>query len=122
MSPRWATVLALVAVVVLVVGPLLLDRSGDSEFAGVDAEAVDEVRRIDPDHEPWATPLWSPPGTETESLLFALQAAVGAGAIGYIAGSLRTRSRLTASADEQIWSEEPAPTEQAVPSPQPTDG
>ncbi|MEL7210622.1 MAG: energy-coupling factor ABC transporter substrate-binding protein [Actinomycetota bacterium] len=93
MKASWATALTVAAIAALVIGPLVLTRSSASEYQGVDALAVEEAQRIDPDHEPWFTPVWSPPGTETESLLFALQAALGAGVIGYIAGSLRTRSR-----------------------------
>ena len=39
--------------------------------------------------EPWFQPFWEPPGGGTESLLFALQAALGAGFIGYYFGLKR---------------------------------
>lgn len=71
-------------VIVLAVIPLLLVR--DSEFGGADAAAVEAIQEVAPDYEPWFTPLIAPPGGETESLLFALQAALGAGVIGYFFG------------------------------------
>lgn len=92
---------ALLAVVLIAAAPFLLLRNSDTEFEGTDAEAVAEAERLDPDLDPWATPLWSPPGGETESLLFALQAAIGAGVLGYVAGALRTRHRLIAHADDR---------------------
>lgn len=46
---------------------------------------------VAPDYEPWFQPLLEPPGGETESLLFALQAALGAGVIGYAIGLYRGR-------------------------------
>ncbi len=71
-------------VVVLAIIPLLLVQ--DSEFEGADATAVEAIRELAPDYEPWFTPLMEPPGGETESLLFALQASLGAGLIGYFFG------------------------------------
>ena len=44
------------------------------------------IKTIKPDYEPWANSLIELPGSETESLLFALQAAIGAGVIGYVLG------------------------------------
>lgn len=76
-------VLALV-VVVLTIVPILLIR--DTEFGGADAAATDAIVQIAPDYEPWFQPLFEPPGSETESLLFALQAGLGAGVIGYFFG------------------------------------
>ena len=38
--------------------------------------------------------LWEPPSGEIESLLFSLQVAIGAGAIGYIFGVLKERRKL----------------------------
>ncbi len=89
------TLLTFLAIVVIAVAPLILLRNSDTEFGGADGQAADEVSRIDPDHEPWFSPIWSPPGGETESLLFALQAALGAGVIGYVFGAIRTKHRLT---------------------------
>lgn len=71
-------------VVVLAIIPLLLVQ--DSEFGGADGAAVEAIQELQPDYEPWFTPLIEPPGGETESLLFALQAALGAGLIGYFFG------------------------------------
>lgn len=105
---RKSTVAALVAIVALAVGPLLILRNSDTEFSGADGQAADEVTRIDPDHEPWFTPIWSPPGGETESLLFALQAALGAGVLGYVAGAIRTRHRLTVLANVSMAVDGPA--------------
>jgi cobalt/nickel transport protein len=82
------TVLALLAVVVaLAVLPLLIIR--DSEFSGADGAAETAITEIAPDYEPWFAPLIELPGGETESLLFALQAAIGAGVIGYFFGLKR---------------------------------
>lgn len=59
----------------------------DSEFGGADGAAEDVIASINPDYEPWFGGIgFEPPGGETESLLFALQAAFGAIIIGYTFG------------------------------------
>ncbi|MEM9203352.1 MAG: energy-coupling factor ABC transporter substrate-binding protein [Actinomycetota bacterium] len=97
---------ALLAVIVIAAAPLILLRNDDTEFGGADGEAADEATRIDPDYEPWFDPIWAPPGGETESMLFALQAALGAGVLGYFFGVVRTKRRLQ---DEPI--DDLAPTD-----------
>lgn len=67
--------------------PLLLIR--DSEFGGADVAAEEAIIEVAPDYEPWFAPLIEPPGGETESLLFALQSALGSGLIGYFFGLKR---------------------------------
>jgi cobalt/nickel transport protein len=42
-------------------------------------------------YQPWFEPLWTPPSKEIESLLFSLQAALGAGLLGYYFGLRRGR-------------------------------
>lgn len=100
---RRQTLATLVAVAALAIVPLLMFRNDATvEFGGADGQAADEVSRIDPDHSPWFEPLWSPPGGETESALFALQAALGAAVLGYVAGALRTRHRLTSDSGDVL--------------------
>lgn len=65
----------------------------EAEFAGADGQAEELIGEIAPDYEPWAEPLITLPSGEVESLLFALQAALGAGTIGFILGSMRERHR-----------------------------
>ena len=76
-------ILICVAVVIGII-PLLVIK--DSEFGGADGKAEEVIQEINPDYEPWAESLMEPPGGETESLLFALQAALGAGVMGYVLG------------------------------------
>lgn len=78
-------------VVLLAVIPLLLHP--ESEFSGADGQAEEVILSINPDVEPWFEPILEPPGGETESLLFALQAAGGAGVVGYIFGLQRGKAR-----------------------------
>ena len=78
------SLLLLGIVIILAVIPLLLVR--DSEFGGADGAAEEAITEVAPGYTPWFTPLLEPPGGETESLLFALQAALGAGLIGYFFG------------------------------------
>ncbi len=91
MQPKpfgWGMSLLLLGVVVLLaIVPLLLIR--DSEFGGADVAAEEAIGEVAPGYEPWFTPLFEPPGGETESLLFAVQAALGAGLIGYFFGLKR---------------------------------
>lgn len=86
-SNTWVTVALIAIVILLAVVPLFLHR--DSEFGGADGAAEEAITEIAPDYQPWFSPLWEPPGGETESLLFALQAALGAGFIGYFFGLKR---------------------------------
>ena len=86
-SRRWTNWLLIGLVILLVVVPLVL-RNG-SEFGGSDNAAQEAISSVDPGYQPWFTPLWVPPGSEIESLLFALQAALGAAVIGYFFGLKR---------------------------------
>nr|WP_280778136.1 energy-coupling factor ABC transporter substrate-binding protein [Rhizobium sp. SG_E_25_P2] len=78
--------LMLFAVIALAILPLVIHHGGDAEFAGADGEAEAVITEIRPDYKPWASPLWEPPSGEIESLLFALQAAIGAGLVGFYFG------------------------------------
>ena len=75
--------LLLIALVVIIgVMPLLIIKN--SEFGGADGKAEELIQEINPDYKPWANNLIELPGGETESLMFALQASIGAGIIGYV--------------------------------------
>lgn len=70
-------------VIVLAIFPLLFVRG---EYGGADGEAEGVIQEIDAEYSPWFESLWEPPSGEIESLLFALQAAIGAGIICYYIG------------------------------------
>ena len=69
-------------VVLLFVVPLVLLPS--AEFGGADSGAEQAIS--DTGYTPWFTSIWEPPSGEIETLLFSLQAAIGAIIIGYFIG------------------------------------
>lgn len=86
------TILALILVcAVILIFPLMTIR--DSEFGGADGAAEEVIAELDPDYEPWAESVIELPGGETESLLFCLQAALGAAVIGFGFGYLVARKK-----------------------------
>ncbi len=60
---------------------LLLVTVQAEEWAGTDEQAEEIISQINPNYEPWFSPIWEPPSGEIESLLFSLQAAIGASLI-----------------------------------------
>jgi cobalt/nickel transport protein len=73
---------------VLTVSPLIFVKG---DFEGADGQAEELITEIQPDYEPWVQPIIEPASGEVESLLFASQAALGAGVIGYVIGLYRGR-------------------------------
>ncbi|MGA5316406.1 energy-coupling factor ABC transporter substrate-binding protein [Streptomyces pseudogriseolus] len=95
--------LLLLLVAALAVIPLAFGLGDHKEepFAGADGEAETAITEIDPDYEPWFSPLYEPPSGEIESALFALQAAIGAGVLAYYFGLRRGRRQGEARARER---------------------
>ena len=99
---RHINLILLAAVVLLAVAPLWIverpapDADGVQAeiFAGADDQARNAIGQIAPDYQPWFEPLLEPASGEIASLLFALQAALGAGFIGYYLGVSRTREKM----------------------------
>lgn len=82
----------LVCIAVLIgVIPLLMIKNSD--FGGADGKAEELITEINPNYEPWASSIIELPGGETESLLFALQAAIGAGVMGYVLGYFKGKNK-----------------------------
>lgn len=81
---RWI-VLTVIALTVL---PLIVVRG---EYGGTDGAAESAIGEIRPDYQPWIDSLFKPPSSEVESLLFASQAAIGAGVLGYVIGLYKGR-------------------------------
>ena len=86
-------------VVVLAAIPLWLCR--DAEFGGADGAAEELIQELDPDYEPWFSPILEPASGEIESMLFALQAAIGAGVVGFVLGRLTMRKPEDASGENK---------------------
>ncbi|MEU1261715.1 energy-coupling factor ABC transporter substrate-binding protein [Streptomyces cellulosae] len=109
--------LLLLLVAALAVIPLALGLGDHKEepFTGADGEAETAITEIDPDYEPWFSPLYEPPSGEIESALFALQAALGAGVLAYYFGLRRGRRQGEARARERAGGQAPeGPREQAA--------
>lgn len=84
--------LVLIAVVIgLAVVPLFMAKN--AEFGGSDDKAEKAITEMNANYKPWFSPVWEPPSGEIETLLFSLQAALGAGFIGYYIGYMRGRRR-----------------------------
>ncbi|MBN3907658.1 MAG: energy-coupling factor ABC transporter substrate-binding protein [Nostoc sp. NMS1] len=83
--------LLVVAVLALAVAPLIFVRGG--EFAGSDDKAEKAITEIQPGYKPWFKSFFEPASGEIESLLFASQAALGAGVVGYVIGLYKGRSQ-----------------------------
>jgi len=84
----------LLFVVILAVIPFMMShtvKEGQEAFSGSDDQAKTLITKIHPDYTPWFKPLWEPPSGEIESLMFGVQAAIGAGLIGYCLGFYRGR-------------------------------
>lgn len=86
-----------VAVVVLAVIPLVFVRG---EYGGSDGQAQKAITEIQPSYKPWFNHLFEPASSEIASLLFASQAAVGAGVVGYVIGLYKGRSQSQQSDDK----------------------
>ena len=88
----WVIIVGILIIVLLMALPLFIVQ--DSEFGGADGLGAETVETLAPDYDfEWATNWWEPPGGETESALFALQAAVGGILIGYGFGFLHGRKK-----------------------------
>lgn len=84
-SKYYIVLLALVAIIAIL--PLAMySGMGEEEgfFGGSDAAAGTIIEETG--YQPWFESIWEPPSGEIESLLFALQAAIGAIIIGYVLG------------------------------------
>ncbi len=101
----------LAAAVALAIVPLLLPLTEGQEepFSGADGQAMAAIDAAHPDYQPWFEPLWEPPSGEIESLLFSLQAALGAGVIGYYFGFRRGRRGADRSAEDRSGRRDPVP-------------
>ena len=91
--------LLLIAIALAVV-PLFMGFQGEEVFGGADGEAQTLITEIQPAYEPWIGPVWEPPSGEIESLLFVLQAALGAGFLGYYLGLRRGQVRVRGNGDD----------------------
>lgn len=91
LKPRYLLInLSLIALAIAItVIPWFVAK--DAEFGGTDDKAEDMISEIMPDYAPWFSPLFRPVSSGAESLVFTLQAALGAGVIGYGLGYLKGR-------------------------------
>lgn len=88
--------LLFILVVLIAVIPLAFV---EGEYGGSDGEAEALITEINTEYTPWASPLFEPASGEIESLLFALQAAIGAGIIGFGFGRLSAKYKASEKAD-----------------------
>lgn len=89
----WVLVGLVAAAFAIAVFSLVYGAGAGGEFEGADGQAEGTVSEVAPDYEPWFEPLLPELPGEVESGVFALQAGIGGGIVGYGLGVLRTRSR-----------------------------
>ncbi len=87
-------IILLVLVVILIAFPLTIyNGKGEDQgyFSGADDQGSEVIEATG--YEPWFHSLWEPPSGEIESMLFAVQAAIGAIIIGYVLGYYKGQSK-----------------------------
>jgi cobalt/nickel transport protein len=94
-------IILLCMVAVIVIFPLALyNGKGEDQgyFGGSDDQGSEVIESTG--YVPWVHSLWEPPSGEIESLLFALQAAIGAIIIGYVLGYWQCQSNMRKRKEE----------------------
>jgi cobalt/nickel transport protein len=86
-SSNW---LLMAGVVVLSLGPLLVLQG--REFGATDSKNSTVIQEIRPEYKPWFESVIKDSGPEVQTFLFATQAGMGAGVLGYILGLYKGRS------------------------------
>ena len=90
----WILVGLVAAACAIAVFSLIYGTGAGGAFEGADGQAEGTIGEVSPQYEPWLEPLVPELPGEVESGLFALQAGIGGGIVGYGLGVLRTRTRL----------------------------
>ena len=86
----WQKNLILILLVVVIAAvPLWL--LPNAEFGGADGQAEEAIMELNPDYEPWFEPILEPASGEVESMLFALQAAIGSGIVCFVLGRVTAK-------------------------------
>ncbi|MSN27074.1 MAG: energy-coupling factor ABC transporter substrate-binding protein [Geobacter sp.] len=101
MTSRVKNSLLIISVAALAIFPLMVVKKpvggpGGNQaeiFKGSDDQASAAIKAIAPEYKPWFQSLYKTPSSEIDTLLFALQAAIGAGFIGYYVGYSRGRAK-----------------------------
>lgn len=86
------TIILILLVLAIVIVPQITQKG--AEFGGSDDQAEGVINEVNPDYEPWFSSLYEPASGEIESLLFASQAALGAGIVGYYIGTTKTKKKM----------------------------
>ena len=88
MNNKVIYIVGFVVIAIMIIVILAYGASNGSEFGGADDGAKDVIAEVDPDFKQWTKGIWGDYElpSETASLLFALQAAIGAIIIGYFIG------------------------------------
>jgi len=86
-------------IVVFIAAFAYVSSFGDHEWGGADSQAEDVISQLTGGtYQPWFNSIYTPPSQEIESLLFALQAAIGSLIIGYFLGYYRALAKMKAAA------------------------
>ncbi|MCS7130352.1 MAG: energy-coupling factor ABC transporter substrate-binding protein [Archaeoglobaceae archaeon] len=75
----------------LILPLLLVITCSAQEWSGADEIAEDTIKELNPNYEPWFSPIFEPVG-ELETLFFSIQAAIGGFLIGYFLGKHERKS------------------------------
>lgn len=116
---RTQNILLILGVVVLALLPLWIverpaagpDGEAVAIFGGADDQAKNLIGEINPEYQPWFESLIEPASGEIASMLFALQAAIGAGFIGYYIGVGRTREKMRREMEAALEAEKQKSTQ-----------
>ena len=84
-------------IVLFIAGFAYVSSSQDHEWSGADSQAEGVISNLTGGtYIPWFQSIYQPPSSEIESLLFALQAAMGSLIIGYFLGYYRALAKVKA--------------------------
>ena len=97
-NQKWNNWLLLGGVLILAAAPFIFARN--AEFAGADDRAAKAVTEVQPGYQPWFKPLMNVASCEVQTFLFASQAAVGAGTLGFLIGLYKGRSEQSKKQNE----------------------
>lgn len=91
-SSKLARTNVILLALVIMISMMSLYFARGAEFGGTDGKAQGIITKINPEYKPWFKAWLKPPSAEIESLLFALQASIGTGFIGYYIGVKRGKN------------------------------